>query len=43
MPIERPITGVSALYDAKQVSKKEKKYIPYSAGSFPGIYLIGDN
>jgi hypothetical protein len=42
MPIERPITGISALYNARQASEKEKKYIPCSAGSFPGIYVIGN-
>jgi hypothetical protein len=39
-PIERPITCVSALYNARQASWKEKKNI--IVGSFPGIYVIND-
>jgi hypothetical protein len=37
---ERPISCVSALYDARQASKKEKKNI--LVGTFPRIYVIGN-
>jgi hypothetical protein len=38
--VERPITCVSALYNARHASKKEKKNI--LVGSFPGISVIGN-
>jgi hypothetical protein len=38
-PIERPITCVSALYDARQASYKEKNIL---VGSFPESRVIGN-